>query len=234
MDWKDYQEDAAALFRSLGLEAETDVSVQGVRTKHDVDVLVKSRYAGFDITWIVECKHWNSRVSKLHVLALREIVTDTGADRGILLAENGFQDGAREAAALTNVHATSLAEIAVTASRDIHAMQLRDLYDRLTRCRSQYWEIPKSDRIEHGLRPEVGAVGYSGDWAAKAAEDLIAKGFRGTYPVSPDEVHAMISRGVLGQQLPRQINTSSELVNVVALLVESLEKRIESYMSGLR
>src|SRR5439155_25089010 len=74
MDWKDYQEEAAEFFRKLGLEAQTDVKVKGVRTTHDIDVLVKSHHAGFDITWIVECKQWKSKVSKLHVLALREIV----------------------------------------------------------------------------------------------------------------------------------------------------------------
>ena len=85
-NWNDYQEEVAAFFRSLGLEAQTNVTLKGVRTKHDVDVLVKSHHAGFDITWVVECKFWNSKVSKLHVLALREIVTDVGVDRGILLA----------------------------------------------------------------------------------------------------------------------------------------------------
>jgi hypothetical protein len=36
--WREYQEDVAAFFRSLGLEAETDVTLQGVRTSHDLDV----------------------------------------------------------------------------------------------------------------------------------------------------------------------------------------------------
>ena len=103
-DWNGYQEEAAEFFRSLGLEANTNVTLKGVRTTHDVDVLVKSCHAGFEVTWIVECKHWNSRVSKLHVLALREIVTDTGSDRGILLAEKGFQRGAAEAAVLGSAH----------------------------------------------------------------------------------------------------------------------------------
>jgi hypothetical protein len=93
-NWKEYQEEAAALFRSMGLEAATDVTVRGVRTAHEVDVVVKSHHAGFDVTWLVECKHWTSRVSRLHVLALREIVADAGADRGILLCEAGFQSGA--------------------------------------------------------------------------------------------------------------------------------------------
>jgi len=226
MDWKDYQEEAAELFRSLGLDAETDVTLQGVRTSHDVDVLVKSHHVGFDVTWIVECKHWNSKVTKLHVLALREIVSDTGADRGIILAENGFQSGAIEAANLTNVHVTSLAEVTSSASNDIYSMRLREIYDRLTWCKEEYWEIPKINRIECGLRTEVGGVGYSGDWVIKAGEDLISKGLRGVYPIVPDEVHQLVSEEIIQQKLPSQIFTLNELLNTVAPLIENLEKKI--------
>jgi len=62
LNWRDYQEEAAEFFRSLGLEAETDVTIQGARTKHDIDVLVRSHHAGFDVTWLIECKHWKSKV----------------------------------------------------------------------------------------------------------------------------------------------------------------------------
>ena len=101
--WKKYQEDAAGYFRSIGLNASTDVTIKGVRTSYDVDVLVTSYYVGFEITWVVECKQWKTPVNKLHVLGLREIVSDVGADRGILLSESGFQSGAIEAANLTNI-----------------------------------------------------------------------------------------------------------------------------------
>jgi restriction system protein len=68
--WKEYQEEAAEFFRSLGLSAVTDQTLQGVRTEHDVDVFVRIDVAGFEVKWIVECKHWKSAVTKLHVLAL--------------------------------------------------------------------------------------------------------------------------------------------------------------------
>ncbi|EPL2316804.1 restriction endonuclease, partial [Klebsiella pneumoniae] len=93
-----------------------------------------SHHAGFDIIWLVECKHWKNPVSKLHVLALREIVTEIGADRGILLSESGFQSGAIEAANLTNVHITSLAELSLSASKDIYSMRLRELYNQVEIC----------------------------------------------------------------------------------------------------
>lgn len=229
LDWRDYQEEAAEFFRSLGLEAETDVTIQGARTKHDIDVLVRSHHAGFDVTWLIECKHWKSKVSKLHVLGLREIVNDTGADRGILLAENGFQSGAIEAAALTNVHVTSLAEAASTASHEINAMRLRELYDRLLWCKEEYWEQPKAMRVESGLRTDVGGdIGYSGDWAIKAGEDLIAKGLRGNYPIFTDAVHVMISESIIEQKLPSEISTMQELLGAVDPLISNLERKINA------
>ena len=85
-DWRKYQEDSAVFFRSLGLSAETDVALRGVRTSHDIDVVVRSRHFSFEILWIVECKRWKTPVTKLHVLALREIVNDLGADRASFCA----------------------------------------------------------------------------------------------------------------------------------------------------
>jgi len=229
LHWKDYQEEAAEFFRSLGLDAETDTTIQGARTKHDIDVLVKSHHAGFNIIWLIECKHWKTKVSKLHVLGLREIVNDTGADRGILLAENGFQSGAIEAAALTNVHVTSLAEAANTASHEIHSMRLRELYDRLLWCKEEYWELPKTKRIECGLRPDAGgAIGYSGDWAIKAAENLITKGLRENYPIVLDEVHLMVSESMFEQKLPKRINNIHELLVSLEQLISNLERKIKA------
>lgn len=226
MDWKQYQEDAANFYRSIGLEAETDVTIEGVRTKHDVDVLVLSRHAGFEIKWIVECKHWDSKVTKLHVLALREIVSDTGADRGIILAENGYQSGAFEAASLTNVRLSSLAEMRGSAKNEIFAMRLRDIYDRVVVCKKMYWDIPKSVRTEHDLRPEVSAVGYSGDWAIKVVEDIVSKGFRGKYPICPESDHLMIGPTLAQESLPNEIKSLKELVEVAEEIVTTLETKI--------
>lgn len=47
--WRGYQTEAAAFFRSLGLGADTDVHMKGVRTYHNVDVVVRSHHVGFDI-----------------------------------------------------------------------------------------------------------------------------------------------------------------------------------------
>lgn len=222
--WQEYQEEASAFFRSLGLDAETDVTIQGVRTTHDVDVLVRSHHVGFDVTWIVECKHWKSRVSKLHVLALREIVADVGADRGILLSEAGFQSGAIEAATLTNVRVTSLAEVRGTARCEILLMRLRELYDRVEGCRERYWNIPKRERIEHGLRPQVGTWGYSTISIVDLAIDLLTKAFRGTYPMGSETVTAWTTPG-----FPREFATAEDLIAVLEPMIAEVEAKLREY-----
>ena len=226
-DWSDYQEEAATLFRSMGLDASTNVSIKGVRTSHNVDVVVRSHHAGFDVTWLVECKHWKAPVSKLHVLALREIVADTGSDRGILLCEAGFQSGAIEAANLTNVQVTSLENVRLTAGGDISAMRLRELYDRLEACRTQYWEIPKRERIAKGLRHDVGDWGYSGAYTIELCNELITRAFRGTYPFAPDSLHALVAFGK-----DKRFQSPEEVIATIEPLVEELETRIAAATRG--
>jgi hypothetical protein len=226
--WQEYQKEAAAFFRSIGLEATTDHVVQGVRTKHAIDVYVRSHHVGFDVVWIVECKHWNSPVSKLHVLALREIVSDLGVDRGILLCEAGFQSGAAEAATLTNVHLTSLAELRGTASTEITAMRLRDLFDRAEACRVRYWDLPKDARIEAGLRPDVGAFGYSGNVVVELVNDLLAKALRGSYPFTLDSMQASV---IFGED--RQFTSVEEILSVVEPMIDDLESRLAACKASL-
>lgn len=180
--WDDYQEEVASFFRGIGLDAATNVPIEGVRTSHDVDVVVKSEHVGFNMLWVVECKRWSRPVSKLHVLALREIVSDVGADRGLLMAENGFQSGAHEAAELTNVKLASLADLKDSASFALGMASLRTLQDRVDECRSRYWELEKDFRIDCGLRPPVGLPGYSGNLVIEVAEAALNDAFKGKFP----------------------------------------------------
>jgi len=183
VSWYGYQEETAEFFRSLGLDAQTNVTVQGIRTQHDIDVLVKMHHVGFDVTWAIECKHWKSRVSKLHVAALRTIVQEIGADRGILLCEAGFQSGAIEAAQLTNVVVTSLANVMQSAQNDIYNLRFRELLERIEAARERYWDIPKSVRIEHGLRQDAGE-GYTAFFVFQTADEIMGKAIRGLYPIT--------------------------------------------------
>jgi restriction system protein len=169
----------------------------------------------------VECKHWKTRVSKLHVLALREIVSDVGADRGILLSEEGFQSGAIEAAMLTNVRLTSLAELRVSAANDIYEARFYDLLNRIHDCHARYWAIPKRQRIDHDLRPEVGEGGYSGAQVVDLVNGLLSLAFRRRYPFKFD---ALISFAL--PNIPKELGSPKEVFEILDPIVNELEQRL--------
>jgi hypothetical protein len=221
--WKEYQEEAADFFRSLGLEAATDVTLVGVRTTHDVDVVVRIDVAGFAVTWIVECKHWKDPVNKLHVLALREIVSDLGADRGIILCEVGFQSGAIEAASLTNIKVSSLAELSVDSREALASVRLRDLFDRVESCRNRYWDIPKAVRIDAGLRPDHGDTNiYSGASITEVAEKYLTRAFRGAFPITVDP----FDTAKFARPLPDQFLNAEQILTVLAPVISELEGKL--------
>lgn len=223
-DWREYQEAAATYFRSLGLQASVDTTVNGVRTTHNVDVLVKSAHAGFDVMWVVECKHWATPVSKLHVLALREIVADVGADRGILLCEAGFQSGAQEAAQLTNVQATSLAEMQSIAGPTIYSMRLLDLIDRITLCKDRYWNIPKEIRIASGLRAVAGEHNYSGNRVIEMCSDLVSRAIGGRFPFVSETPGATMQFGA-----NHEFGSARKVVQVVDAELTQLERKLDAH-----
>jgi hypothetical protein len=154
-DWFVFQEKIKDFFISIGAEAETNVRVQGVRTTHDIDVAVKTRFLGEDLTWLIEAKHWNSKVKKNQVLALRAIMEDIGADRGFIVSKKGFQSGAVEAAKSTNIRLKTFEELKLDSKEFVEAEILKSYAKRLTIIEDRYWSHSKKTRIKYGLRHEI-------------------------------------------------------------------------------
>ena len=161
--WREYQEEAAVLFRSLGLEATTDERLRGVRVAHNVDVVVRSRRAGLEQLWVVECKRHRRRVEKLHVAALAEIVRDVGADRGILLSEVGFQAGAIQMASQSNTTLTSLAELREEAAEELLMLRLGECRLRLAHLAERLSAVGRVQR-RRGTRMSVSYRQAPGGW----------------------------------------------------------------------
>lgn len=116
--WKLYQIEAANFFKKLGFKAIVEHKLEGVRGQHKIDVYVEGNIHGLPFIWIVECKAWNSNVSKEKVLTLSSIIQDVGADRGFLLSEKGFQSGAIRVAEKSNISLTSLEDLNQTIEVD--------------------------------------------------------------------------------------------------------------------
>ena len=168
--WREYQEEAAQFFRDLGYSAEVDAAVKGVRAIHRIDVWVVFEHFGLQHKWAIECKNWKAPVPKEKVLALRSIMDDVGADRGILVAESGFQPGAFDAATTTSITLTTLVDLRSRAKADVLAMRLErisrraaaasdtyfDLYVR-TQLGPSSWTMSPRPGVDLKRHPEVGS-----------------------------------------------------------------------------
>jgi hypothetical protein len=239
-EWSNYQERVAHFFRDLGLSAETNVPVRGVRTSHDVDVVLRSKHAGLDVLWLVECKAWKAPIPKEKVFALRTIVDDTGADRGFIMAESGYQSGALEAARLTNVSLTSLADLRETLTYELGMAQIKTLFARVDSCGERYWKIGKSDRIDYGLRPEAPDVGFSAQIVLNAVLHTSVRATLDGFPIKYDRTLAALSIYNSRGRLPIQagdkgiLNTPAELFGVLNAELSEVERRLNAAEVALK
>lgn len=124
MNWKEYQNEVAEIFNSIGAETKVEHTVEGVRGKHKIDVWAKLQKFGIEMTWICECKYWNTAIPKDKVLTLYEITKDIGADKGFLFSESGFQSGAIRACNKTNILLTSIEETSNLIKEELEENEL--------------------------------------------------------------------------------------------------------------
>jgi len=162
LDWRDYQEKVAVLFRNLGCIAETDLAVQGARAKHNIDVWVTFNQFGLVNKWLIECKYWKSRVSKEKVLALKSIVEDVGADRGILVGETGFQQGAFDSANTSNILLTTYTDLEVKVKDYLYINLLERLEKQTAFLQYEIHNLFVTEKVsshmlKHSAKPGVDA-----------------------------------------------------------------------------
>lgn len=133
--WRTYQKEGAQFFKELDCIVEADASIQGVRARHDIDVWVRFARFGIQQAWVIECKLWNRRIPKEKVLAIKSILEDVGADRGILIAESGHQPGALAAASSTNITLTTLKDLRESAKAELVSLGLSAIFERSARLK---------------------------------------------------------------------------------------------------
>lgn len=189
-DWFEFQERIKDHFVSLGAEAQTNVRVQGVRTCHDIDVFVRTRFLGEDLIWLVEAKFWKAKVTKAQVLALRAIAEDVGADRGFIVSTNGFQKGAFDAAEKTNIKLKTFEELVIDTRGYAEFEILKTYLDRVNLLEDRYWSHSKSARIEYGLRHDIldNVFTFTGQELLRTARSAIMAAEDRNYPIDLEMV----------------------------------------------
>ncbi len=101
-DWKDLQDKVKIIFDDIGYEATTEKTMELVRGKKEIDVFAVNNSKP-QMTIIVECKLYNSRVSQDVVHSFSTVVQGCGANIGIIVSKLGFQKGCYEAVEKTNI-----------------------------------------------------------------------------------------------------------------------------------
>lgn len=91
------------------IRVEHDVTVQGVKTTHQIDVLWRFRRAGIEHTVLVQCKDKNEAVNKGEMLLFDGVLKDVpGQPRGVFVTRTGYQKGALEVADAAGIGAFTL------------------------------------------------------------------------------------------------------------------------------
>jgi len=220
-DWFLFQEEICDYFQSLGALAETNVTVQGVRTAHDIDILVKTKFLGEDLTWIIEAKKWKKKVNKLQVLALRTIAEDIGVDRAFIISEAGFQSGSYEAAENTNIKLKTFEELKKDTKELVESEIVKTYQKRLQLLETRYWSHSKSIRKEYGLRGEIWdyPVNFSGHILLMTAHSALDSAEKREYPI--------ILETLLVEKVgERVVDNFNQLVNWLNLNLNFLDEKI--------
>jgi hypothetical protein len=126
--WNDYQEYVATFLRAQpGVTAEMNVPVTGSHGTNDIDVVAKFWTLGQEVTLLIECKKWKTAVTQEKPQAFCRVVETMGADRGLLVAENGFQSGCYDIVKNTNVHLATLKELKASVKAALDIVPITDL-----------------------------------------------------------------------------------------------------------
>jgi thymidine kinase len=190
-EWYLFQEQICEHFRSIGAKSETNVCLEGVRTNHDVDVFVTTKFLGIDLKWIVEAKHWKRNVNKGHVLALRSIADDLGVDKAFIVSSSGFQSGAIEAANNTNIKLLTFEQLKEETKGFVESEIIKTYETRLDLLENRYWSHSKEVRVKYGLRHHLmdHELKFTGQMLLGVARQALMAATDRNYPILLDTVH---------------------------------------------
>lgn len=175
--WRQYQQDVADYLQSIGFETRVGEILTGARNTHEIDVSARYSKAGISLLWVVECKLWSRPVHKEQVLTFCSILDDIGTDRGLFIADGGFQSGARSAAASRSISLLSLQELRASSATELYALKLDSIERRFESIierlyavgrsetghliRSRGWREPRDIKI--GRIEAIGVLSMTGD-----------------------------------------------------------------------
>ena len=228
-NWFEFQEEICTYFKSLGFEAETNKTVIGVRTSHDIDIFVETKFMGQNLTWIIEAKKWNSKVNKLQTLGLRTIVDDIGADKGFIISEKGFQKGAIEASKNTNISLLTFEQLRNQTIDYVHSEQLNHYLIRIDNIYERYFTHSKPIRKKYGLRGDLAEFNltFSVPWILITAKIAVEQALTNDYPISLETLLQEKFGNLTAENFQQLINWLNLNLNIVDSNIFKIEQEMK-------
>jgi len=101
--WVDLQSEVSKIFLECGFKSETPKIIETVRGKVEVDVYAADISLKPEPVYLCECKYWKRSIPQTIIHSFRSVISDFGANWGIIISLNGYQSGAFEAIKNTNI-----------------------------------------------------------------------------------------------------------------------------------
>ncbi|GAI37777.1 unnamed protein product, partial [marine sediment metagenome] len=131
---------------------------------------------GYKTIWAIECKYWNTNVTKEKMLVLQQIIDDIGADKGVLISKKGFQSGAIRAVKKTNIILTNYEDLWSYINEEINLGALDNLSRRIAKLQTvifdskrqrNYTDIGELAILEFKVKDAI-----SGKWPITVPADI--------------------------------------------------------------
>jgi restriction system protein len=144
-DWRQLEEKVGLILREIGYTVETQQRRPLARGRAVIDVWAEDDSTPANQI-AIECKHWHEPVKQDVVHSFRTRVIDSGANSGWIVSTSGFQSGAVEAAASTNIKTLTWVEFQELLSERWFRRYFAPTLDRETNALHEYTE-PINSRI---------------------------------------------------------------------------------------
>lgn len=108
--WEDLQRQVARILDGCGFSVEIEKKILTTRGTVEIDVYAEDNIQGRRNKILCECKFWKARVPQHVIHSFRTVMLDSGANKGYIIALEGFQSGSVAAAELTNIELVSWEE----------------------------------------------------------------------------------------------------------------------------
>lgn len=113
VDWQSYQQIVAgfhALDENVEVEHEYDYPVNSGGSK-EMDVVVWDHSGRYTVTTLIECKFHENPIEQEIVDSLVGVLDNSDADKGVIIAKSGFQQGALDRAEGSGIELWTLRQI---------------------------------------------------------------------------------------------------------------------------